>query len=201
MANRTDPSSLSFGRPLARAELDAATAKQELAELKQSLPGSKEFHCAALAGDAIKFQLKAAKQLMARADVSLAELSSIDPAALTPMYQEQLRLSKRDAAYREMPMQSSEFSFATPQAQIRFQNWQQQPRAQQDFAETNLTPAELTPFQKWNARQQSPAGRQWNAQQQQAQYQKDQMLAKSKASINKPKAQGRHIGGIKDFNS
>ena len=199
--SRNDPSSLSFGARLSRAERDAAQAKAELADLKQTLPGSKELQSAALAGDAIKQQRKAAKQLMARADVSLAELSSIDPAALTPMYQEQLRLSKRDAAYREMPMQSSEFSFATPQAQIRFQNWQQQPRAQQNFAETNLTPAQLTPFQKWDSRQRSIAGRQWNAQQNQAQYLQDQMLAKSKANINKPKAKGRHIGGIKDLNN
>ena len=202
MANRTDPSSLSFGRRLARAELDASQAKQELAQLKQQLPGSKELQSAALAGDAIKQQRKAAKQMMARADVTLDELSSIDPAALSPMYQEQLRLSKRDAAFREMPMQSSEFSFATPQAQIRFQNWQQQqPATQQSFAETNLTPAQLTPFQKWDARQRSVAGRQWNAQQHRAQYDTEQMLAKSKANINKPKAQGRRIGGIKDLNS
>lgn len=201
MANRTDPSSLSFGRRLARAELDAAQAKQELAQLKQTLPGSKELQSAALAGDAIKQQRKAAKQMMARADVSLAELSSIDPAALTPMYQEQLRLSKRDAAYREMPMQSSEFSFATPQAQIRFQNWQQQPRAQQDFAELNLAPAQLTPFQKWDARQRSIAGQQWNAQKNRAQYLQDQMLANSKADINKPNAKGRYICGIRGLNN
>ena len=111
--SRNDPSSLSFGRRLARAELDASQAKQELAQLRQQLPGSKELQSAALAGDAIKQQRKAAKQMMTRADVSLAELSSIDPAALTPMYQEQLRLSKRDAAFREMPMQSNEFSFAS----------------------------------------------------------------------------------------
>ena len=199
--SRNDPSSLSFGRRLARAELDASQAKQELAQLKQQLPGNKELQSAALAGDAIKNQRKAAKQMMARADVSLDELSSIDPAALTPMFQEQLRLSKRDAAFREMPVQSSEFAFATPQAQIRFQNWQQQPATQQNFAETNLTPAQLTPFQKWDARQQSVAGRQWNAQQHRSQYDTDQMLAKSKANIDKPKAEGRRIGGVKDLNN
>lgn len=139
--------------------------------------------------------------MMARADVTLDELNSIDPASLTPMFQEQLRLSKRDAAFREMPMQDSGFSFATPQAQIRFQNWQQQPASQQNFAETNLTPAQLTPFQKWDARQRSVAGRQWNAKQHRSQYDTEQMLAKSKANMNKLKAQGRRIGGVKDLNS
>ena len=39
--SRNDHSSLSFGRRLVRAELDASQAKQELAQLKQQLPGSK----------------------------------------------------------------------------------------------------------------------------------------------------------------
>ena len=109
--SRNDPSSLSFGRRLARAESDAAQGKGELKELKQALPGSKELKSAALAGDAIKQQCKAAKKLMAGADVYLADLSSNDTAALTPMVQEQLRLSKRDAAFSEIPMQSSEVRF------------------------------------------------------------------------------------------
>ena len=109
--SRNDPSSLSFGRRLARAESDAARGKGELKQLKQALPGSKELKSAALAGDAIKQQCKAAKKLMAGADVYLADLSSNDTAALTPMVQEQLRLSKRDAAFSEIPMQSSEVRF------------------------------------------------------------------------------------------
>ena len=42
----------------------------------------------------------------------------------------------------------------------------------------------LIPFQKWDVRQRSIAGFQWNAQQQQVQYMQDQVLVKSKANIN-----------------
>ena len=90
MAYRNDPSSLSFGVRLSRAEKDAAQAKQELSELRQALPNSRELKAAALSADAIKVQRKSAKQLMSRSDASLSELSSIDPSVLTPQYQEQL---------------------------------------------------------------------------------------------------------------
>ena len=88
MAYRNDPSSLSFGARLSRAEQDAAQAKTELAELKQSLPNNRDLQAAAISGEAIKSQRKSAKQMMSRADASLSELSSIDPAVLTPAYQE-----------------------------------------------------------------------------------------------------------------
>ena len=39
---------------------------------------------------------------MARAGLTLEELQGIDPDALTPMFQEQLPLTKRDAAFHEM---------------------------------------------------------------------------------------------------
>ena len=202
--SRNDPSSLSFGRRLARAELDAAQAKQELVQLKQQLPGSKELQSAALAGDAIKQQRKAAKQMMARADVSLAELSSIDPASLAPMYQEQLRLSKRDAAYREMPMQAADFSFPTPAAQARFENWKNTINPQQNFVSNNVLPGEMRPqrpYDIWSARQDSPEGKMHRNHARQQELITDEMLAKSKANISKPKARGRRIGGIKDLNS
>ena len=202
--SRNDPSSLSFGRRLARAEADAAAAKQELAQLKQSLPNSNELQSAALAGDAIKQQRKAAKQLMARADVSLAELSSIDPSSLTPMYQEQLRLSKRDAAYREMPMTQQQFQFPNPEAQARFENWRTTMTSQQNFVSNNVLPGEARPqrpFDLWSARQDSPEGRMHRNRARQQELITDEMLAKSKANMNKSKAQGRRIGGIKDLNN
>jgi len=47
MAYRNDPSSLSFGARLSRAEQDAAQAKTELAELKQALPNKRDLQAAA----------------------------------------------------------------------------------------------------------------------------------------------------------
>jgi hypothetical protein len=79
MANqpRNDASSLSFGRRLARAELDAAQAKPDLADLKQSLPNSRQLQAAALTGETIKEQRKLAKQTMSRADVTMAIIQAI----------------------------------------------------------------------------------------------------------------------------
>ena len=115
-----------------KAETDAAQAKAELADLKQALSDSKDLQAVALTADVIKQQQRSAKQLMARGDVTLEELRGIDPAVLTPVFKELLRLSKKDAAFREMPMQRGEFQFNTPQAQVRFQNWSSS-LPQQDF--------------------------------------------------------------------
>jgi len=70
MAYRNDPSSLSFGARLTRAERDAADAKRELADLKRTLPNSRELQAAAISGEAIKNQRKAAKQMLGRGDAS-----------------------------------------------------------------------------------------------------------------------------------
>ena len=56
MSYRNDHSFLSFGARLTRAERDAAQAKTELADLKQSLPDNKDLQAAALIADVIKQQ-------------------------------------------------------------------------------------------------------------------------------------------------
>ena len=94
---RADASSLPFGRRLVKAERDSAQAKAELAYFKQSLPSTQALQSAALTGETIKQQRKLAKQTMARADVGIEDLNAIDPAVLTPAFQEQLRGKKRDA--------------------------------------------------------------------------------------------------------
>ena len=164
MSYRNDPSSLSFGARLRKAETDAAQAKSELAELKQALPNSKDLQAAALTADVIKQQRKAAKQTLSRADVTLDELNGIDASVLRPSYREQLRLAKRDTAWRELAPQSQSFQFQSDVAQARFDNWRSS-MPQQDFAANKFSPEQESNFQKWERRQQSPAGRMWNAQQ------------------------------------
>ena len=73
---------------MANAERDAAQAKADLAELKRSLPVSPDLKAAAMAADVIKPQRKSAKQFLARADVTLEKLQSIDASLLTPTDQE-----------------------------------------------------------------------------------------------------------------
>ena len=203
MANyhRNDPSSLSFGSRLRRAEIDATSAKQELAELKQSLPNSKDLKAAAMTADVIKQQRKSAKQMMGRVDVTLEELNTIDPSVLTPMFQEQLRLSKKDAAFRELPMQQQQFQFQDTQAQSRFQNWAASLQ-QQEFHNNNTLPGEQKPqraFDIWSARQDSPQGRYERNRKQQQQLQRDSMLRRAEAERTKKaaKPKGIHLGGLK----
>ena len=104
---------------------------------------------------------------------------------------------------RELSPAVPQFSFDQA-AQQRFVNWQQQtaiqPRAQQNFAASNFTPEELTPFQRWDQRQKSLAGRKWNAEQNRAEYEQGLMMRRSEAQRNKPKAKGKRLGGLKDLN-
>ena len=200
MANRNDPSSLSFGRRLINAERDAADTKRELAELKQNLPDSADLKGAAMAADVIKQQRKSAKQLMARPDASLADLSAIDPSVLTPVFQEQLRHSKIDAGMREQLQQAQPLQIKDPAALQRLQNWQTASMTipqQQDFAAMNLPPEQETPFQRWDKRQKSLAGRKWNEMRNRAEYEKDINRARSERQRSqKSEAKGRHIGKV-----
>ena len=199
MAYRNDPSSLSFGARLSRAERDAAQAKAELADFKQSLPNNRDLQAAALSGEAIKNQRKAAKQVIGRSDASLAELSSIDPAVLTPAYQEQLRLSVKDAAFREMLPEQKGFQFQTPAAQARFEKWRASTPIQ-DFHANNNLPGEQKPqrpFDVWSARQDSPDGRFYRNQAQQQQLQRDVMLRRAEAERAKPKSKGINLGKMR----
>ncbi len=207
MANyqRNDPSSLSFGRRLAKAEHDASTARLELDQLKKNLPNSRSLEGAAMAADVIKQQRKAAKQMLADGTTSFEDLNSIDPSVLTPAYQEQLRLNKRDAAMREQAPAAPSFAFEGAALQ-RFENWKQQsilnPQAQQAFAATNFTPEQLTPFQRWDQRQKSIAGRRWNAAQHKAEYEREAVKARRQSELKRQhKPQGKNIGGLKDLNS
>ena len=202
--SRNDPSSISFGRRLAKAESDAATARLELEQLKRDLPNSRILEGAAMAADVNRRQRKSAKQMLADHTTSLEDLNSIDPSVLTPAYQEQLRLNKRDAVMRELDPTAPTFAF-DDQALQRFENWRQQsalqPNAQQAFAETNFTPEQLTPFQRWDQRQKSLAGRQMHAQQKHAQYQKELMLARRESELKRRhKPTDKNMGGIKGLN-
>ena len=201
MSYRNDPSSLSFGARLNRAERDAAEAKRELANLKQDLPNSQDLQAAALTADVIKQQRRSAKQMMARGDVTLEELNSIDASVLTPKFQEQLRLSKTDAAWREMPMQQGDFQFETLQAQVRFQNWSSA-LPQQDFYNNNITPGQQKPqrpFDLWQARQDSLQGKYERHRKDQQSLNTSSMLRQTDAKRNKKpdRSNGINLGGMR----
>ena len=184
------------------AERDAAEAKRELANLKQDLPNSKDLQAAALTADVIKQQRQAAKQLMSRADASLEELNSIDPSVLTPQFQEQLRLSKTDAAWRDIPMQQQSFQFQTSQAEARFQNWASA-QPQQDFTKNNVLPGEQKPqrpYDVWKSRQDSPEGKYQRNLKRQQELSRDVMLRRADAQRNKPKAKGTDLGKMRPLN-
>lgn len=194
--SRNDPSSLSFGARLSKAERDAADAKRELTDLKQALPSNKDLKAAAMTADVIKQQRAAAKQMIARADVTLEELNGIDPGVLTPTYKEQLRLAKRDTALRELPMQQPGFQFHSPLAEARFQNWVSS-TPQQSFHANNVLPGEQKsqrPFDVWSARQDSAEGKYQRHKKQQQALQTDLMLRQVEAARDQPKPDGFNLG-------
>lgn len=196
MSYRNDPSSLSFGARLRRAEADAAQAKSELAELKQALPNSKDLQAAAMTGDVIKQQRRGAKQMMARADVTLDELNTIDPSVLTPQAKEQLKLSKTDAAWRALPMQSQGFQFSSPLAESRYSNWKST-APQREFARNDQPPTPQRPVDLWRSRQDTPQGRFEQRRKQEQSIQKDLMLRQSEAQRAKPKSKGVTLGKVR----
>tara|TARA_Y100000589_G_scaffold119362_1_gene113636 strand:+ start:783 stop:947 length:165 start_codon:yes stop_codon:yes gene_type:complete len=49
-----------------------------------------------LTGESNRQHRKQAKQTVARADATIDDLNALNPSALTPVYQEQLRTKKRD---------------------------------------------------------------------------------------------------------
>ena len=205
MNYRNDPSSLSFGARLTRAERDAAHAKQELTELKQALPNSKDLQAAAMTADVIKQQRKQAKQTIARADATLAELAAIDPAVLTPAFQEQLRLSVKDAAYREMLPEQKAFQFQSPAAQARFETWRASTPLQ-DFHINNTLPGEQKPqrpFDIWKSRQDSPEGRYHRNRASQQTMHRDVMLKRAEATRDKKpdRSNGITLGNIRPLDS
>lgn len=199
MANyqRNDPSSLSFGRRLAKAETEAATARQEVEALKKELPAAKQMQQAA---DVIKAQRTAAKQMIARGNSTVEELQGIDASVLTPSMREQLRHSINDAAYRQMDFQAQPFSFQTQDAELRFRNWQAScANQEQVFTQHNMEPPTNPQYQKWLQSQQSIEGRQLNALRQKQDIERNLMLRSSQSQQNKKasKADGFHLGGIK----
>lgn len=202
---RTDASSTSFGRRLVNAERDAAQAKADLVDLKQSLPNSQALQSAALTGEVLKQQRKSAKQAIARNDISIDELNSINPDVLTPAFQEQLRTKKRDLLLSQELQKPQMLQVDSPAALARFENWRQHSRntqpQQKDFATNNLWPQQESPFQKWDRRMNSTAGRTWNEQQQRAQYDRDMLDAKA---LRKPSSggepQGKYFGGVRSLN-
>ena len=185
------------------AERDAADAKRELADLKQALPNSKDLQAAALTADVIKQQRQAAKQTMARGDVTLEELSRIDASVLTPTYQEQLRLAKQDTAWREMAPQKQPFQFQTPQAEARFRNWASA-MPQQDFTKNNVLPGEAKPqrpFDLWSARQDSPQGRYERNKKRQQALETETMIRRAEADTKRKaqKPKGMQLGNVRDL--
>lgn len=200
---RNDASSLSFGRRLSKAEAEAAAARQEVEALKKELPAAKQMQQAA---DVIKAQRTAAKQMIARGDSTVEQLQGIDASVLTPAIREQLRHSITDAAYRQMDFQSQPFRFSTPDAELRFRNWQTSYANQAELFEAhNAQPQQepQRPFDLWVARQDSAQGRYERRRAEQQRLQRDVMLKRAEAARDKKpdRSNGITLGNIRPLDS
>lgn len=198
--NRTDPTSVSLGRRLRHAEAETIALRRELDELKKSMPSSSSMRDVEMASKAFKAQKREAQRLLADPNASLEQLNAIDPSTLSLAHQEQLRMNKNSLMFQQMEPMQLQFDEA---AQARFNNWRAKsvpsPLQQQDFATGNLWPQAETPFQKWDRRSKSPAGRKWNEQQLRAEYDRNFMRAQAERGQSKTEPKGKNFGGVKSL--
>ena len=113
--------------------------------------------------------------------------------------EEQLRLSVKDAAFREMLPEQQGFQFQTPAAQARFETWRASTPLQ-DFHANNTLPGEQKPqrpYDVWQARQDSPEGRYQRNRAEQQRLNRDVMIRRAEAECSKPRGKGSNLGKMR----
>ena len=200
--NRTDPSSLSFGRAIRQAQQDAALARAEVEALKSSLPNDAAMQAAAIAGETVRAQRRNAKRMLADRSTTLDQLNAIDSSVLTPAMAEQLRMNRNDALMAQEMSQPQMLQIQSLAALQRFDNWRQQAAlnadtpVQQPSIDFGFTEKQ-TPYQRWLERQNSPIGRRVAARS--LQLEQEQSLAQRRQSFTPPepdRTNQRRIGGF-----
>ena len=121
MANRTDPSSLSFGRLLRQTAELTNRQQREIEALKESQLSSEEKTSAQELAKERRAERLRAKQMLASFDTTLDELDTLNQALLTPALRDQLRHNRNS-------LQAAEFKPVFqlgPEALLRIQNWRE----------------------------------------------------------------------------
>ena len=121
MAQRNDPSSLSFGARLRRVEAEAATSKRKVKDLEQNSLDAEQKADANERRRMKRQENSRASAMLATGTASLAELQGVDqtllPTAQRHLIQQEI-ISKQFAEVMPSPIQLS------PEAMVRIRNWQ-----------------------------------------------------------------------------
>jgi len=190
MANyqRSDPSSVSFGRRLQQTENQVRHQSQAIETLQQGQLSSREKQTAKeLASDRDAERMRA-KQLLASYSASTEDLQSLNQALLTPALREQVRLNIT-ALYSAQAPTAIQFDEA---ALARINNFRQftKENPRDVFQQNNdpFTPPVNTGYQRWLKNQQTPATQRLNAQRQRAEQESSLLKAKqvSNQKVQKP---------------
>ena len=184
MANyqRTDPSSVSFGRRLQQTETQVRHQSQAIETLQQGQLSSREKQTAKeLAADRDTERMRA-KQLLASCSASTEDLQSLNQSLLTPALREQVRLNIT-ALYSAQAPAAIQFDEA---ALARINNFRQftKEHPRDVFQQNNdsfTTPAN-TEYERWLKNQQTPATQRLNAQRQRAEQESSLLMAKQVSS-------------------
>lgn len=192
MANyqRSDPSSVSFGRRLQQTENQVRHQSQAIETLQQGQLSSREKQTAKeLAADRDAERMRA-KQLLASCSASTEDLQSLNQALLTPALREQVRLNIT-ALYSAQAPAAIQFDEA---ALTRINNFRQftKENPRDVFQQNNdpFTPPANTGYEKWLKNQQTPATQRLNAQRQREE--KESALSKARQTSRQktPKPSG-----------
>lgn len=153
--NRTDPSSLSFGRRLAFAEATADAAYSKVKELEKNAPTRADRQNAQELKRYRKAEKLRASQLLA-SDASIEELQSLDRSVLTTAHSFLIDERVKQAQFLDVLPPAFVFDEA---AQERMRNWAAlSPKNPSDVWANNNTVAWATPashFERWTMNQNS----------------------------------------------
>lgn len=203
MNQRTDPSSLSFGRRVAALESLTINQAKQIKDLKEGSLSLEEKLSAKELAAAKRSERNRANQVLASYDSTLDDLNSLNQTMLTSAQREQVRHNKN--SLQAAQAQGSLVQFNSD-ALTRMDNWKQFAATnpvQQDFTKNNTLPGQPKPqraFDLWKSRQDSPEGRFHRNQQLQQELERDIFVKQAEAQRYKPKAKGKRLGGLKDLN-
>jgi len=191
MNNRTDPSSLSFGRLLRQTAQTVQVQQREIEDLKNSKIDPAVTQSAKEMAAERKAERRRATQVLADYSSTAEDYASLNQSLLTSAHREQIRhnMNALTAAQFKPAVQFDDAAIT------RINNWRSfvKQNGTDLFQQNNAQPEPARrPFDLWKERQDSPAGRMHNARIQRNEM--ERMKSDAKSKVKPKRSAGRTIG-------
>ena len=191
MNNRTDPSSLSFGRLLRQTAHTVEVQQREIEELKNSKVDPAVSQSAKEMAAERRAERQRATQVLADYNSTAEDYAALNQSLLTSSHKEQIRhnMNALTAAQFKPAVQFDDAAIA------RINNWRSfvKQNGTDLFQQNNSQPEQSRrPFDVWRERQDSPAGKMHNARIQRNET--ERMKSDAKSKVKPKRSAGRTIG-------